>query len=80
MEAAPHRKPVVVGHYPVADELRALGFRWLEPDQPEALAAALARPDDDVLETNLRLMRQHCSYEAMRAGLAKVLADAGWLR
>ncbi len=79
MEAAPHRKPVVVGHYPVADELRALGFRWLEPDDPDALAAAIAVPDTAALDTNLALARAHCSFGAMRDRLAAVLGEPGWL-
>ncbi|MEY2399385.1 MAG: mannosylglucosylglycerate synthase [Actinomycetota bacterium] len=30
IESAVHRKPLVVGHYPVLDELREFGFHWYE--------------------------------------------------
>ena len=79
MEAATHRKPVVVGHYPVADELRTLGFRWLEPARPDILAAALGSPDDAALDHNRALVGAHCSFDTMRDNLAGVLAAAGWL-
>jgi glycosyltransferase involved in cell wall biosynthesis len=79
MEAATHRKPVVVGHYPVADELRTLGFRWLEPARPDILAAALGSPDDAALDHNRALVGAHCSCDTMRDNLAGVLAAAGWL-
>jgi glycosyltransferase involved in cell wall biosynthesis len=79
IEAAIHRKPVVVGHYPVAAELRGLGFQWLEPDQPDELAAAIDRPDPVALGANHAIAGRHFSYDAMRARLAALLADAGWL-
>ncbi len=79
IEAAIHRKPVVVGHYPVAAELRALGFRWLEPDDPEALRRALDRPPWEDLEVNHRLAQQHLTLDAQRTKLAALLTEAGWL-
>ena len=39
IEAALHRRPAVVGHYPVAEELRAFGFEWFDPDAPAELDA-----------------------------------------
>ena len=35
IESAVHRKPLVVGHYPVLDELRAFGFQWYDADNVE---------------------------------------------
>lgn len=78
IEAAVHRRPVVVGPYPVADELRALGFWWLPADDPVPLAGALADPDVDALERNHRLAREHCSIDRLRDSIAGLLTDAGW--
>ena len=46
IEAAIHRRPAAVGHYPAAEELRDLGFRWFEPTDPGALRRWLDAPDD----------------------------------
>ncbi len=86
VEAALHRRPVVVGHYPVAEELRALGFAWYGPDEPEAVAAGLADPDDpsagpggrlslnESLEHNRDVARRHLSTEAMTAEIEALFA------
>jgi glycosyltransferase involved in cell wall biosynthesis len=79
IEAAIHRRPAAVGHYPVAAELRALGFRWFEPDDAAALRRFLARPDDDLLEHNAGVARRHFSLATMRDHLRDLLDDAGWL-
>ncbi|MGE0879667.1 MAG: glycosyltransferase [Acidimicrobiia bacterium] len=81
-EAAIHRKPIVVGNYPVADELRPFGFWWLPPDDPEPLREALASPARfvDELEHNYALTRKHFSHEAMRSRIAELVAARGWAR
>jgi glycosyltransferase involved in cell wall biosynthesis len=79
IEAAIHRRPAAVGHYPVAEELRALGFRWFEPDGAPALERFLARPDEALLDTNEAVARRYFSFATMRDHLRALLDDAGWL-
>ena len=80
VEAAIFRRPVAVGHYPVAAELRGLGFRWFDPDDVDALRDWLrSGPDESLLDHNQRLAREHFSFESMRDELGTLLADAGWL-
>lgn len=78
IEAAIHRRPAAVGHYPVAEELRGLGFRWFEPDDPRSLHHWLDDPDPALLEHNAGVARRHLSLEAMTAGLRSVIDEAGW--
>ena len=80
LEAAVHRRPVVVGDYPAAAELRALGFRWLPADDAEPLRRALAEPAalDDDLSHNDALVRRHFSMAGLEATLADILGRAGW--
>ena len=78
IEAAIHCRPVAVGHYPVAEELRELGFRWLDPDRPDELAAALTSPPTTMLDTNHRLAVTRLSHERMTADIAELLASRGW--
>jgi glycosyltransferase involved in cell wall biosynthesis len=79
IEAAVHRRPVAVGRYPVAAELRALGFRWFEPDDAPMIDRFLAEPDPAMLDLNAALARRHFSLSAMRDHLRALLDDAGWL-
>ncbi|HEY8092737.1 MAG TPA: glycosyltransferase [Acidimicrobiales bacterium] len=81
IEAAIARRPVVVGPYPVADELRAMGFRWLPADDPGPLRRALAAPASmaDDLGHNHALARAHFSLGQLRDALEDLLGRAGWL-
>ncbi|MBA2496575.1 MAG: glycosyltransferase [Acidimicrobiia bacterium] len=79
VEAALHRRPAVVGRYPVADELRALGFRWFEPHDAEGVAAHLARPDPALLDANRAVAVRHLSLDRVTETLGAVLDEAGWL-
>ena len=77
IEAAVHRRPAVVGHYPVATELRQLGFGWYGPDDVDRLARALTDPDDPTagppghdssgtaIEANRRIVEREFSLEVM---------------
>jgi glycosyltransferase involved in cell wall biosynthesis len=78
IEAAIHLRPVAVGPYPVADELRALGFRWFAPDDVDAIARFLAMPDEELLEHNRDIAREHFSLGRVAADLAALLDGAGW--
>ena len=44
-----------MGPYPVADELRAFGFEWFDPDDSTGLDRFLSAPDDAMLERNRRI-------------------------
>ena len=77
VEAAVHGRPAVVGHYPVAAELRALGFGWFDPDDLAPLRAHLASGDDQLIEHNRRIVQQHLSMEVIATQIADLLAGMG---
>ncbi len=78
IEAAIHRRPVAVGPYPVAEELRALGFRWFDPTRPADLDAFLRAPDDALHDHNEALVRTHFGLDRLAADVRQLLAEAGW--
>lgn len=78
IEAAIHRRPVAVGPYPVADELRQLGFQWFDPDEPGALDAFLASPDEALHDANAAVTRAHLGLDRVHADLRRLLDEAGW--
>jgi glycosyltransferase involved in cell wall biosynthesis len=78
VESAVHRRPLAIGDYPVAAELRRYGFRWFPADDPTPLAAWLARPDASLLDHNADVARRHFSMDALGARLDRLLREAGW--
>ena len=79
VEASIHRVPVAVANYPVAAELRALGFEWFPTDDAEPLRTALRVGDNDRIERNRKVAIKHLSLPVMTEAIAALLADAGWL-
>jgi hypothetical protein len=68
-----HRRPIAVGPYPVADELRPFGFVWFPTDDVGALAAFLGDPDESVHDVNAAVVREHFSLARLRADLVRLL-------
>ena len=82
VEAALARRPAAVGPYPVADELRALGFQWFDTDEPGPLRTWLSAPVNErveLLDHNQQVATTELSTDRMAAGLEALLSEAGWL-
>ena len=77
IEAAVWHRPAIVSHYPVAEELRQLGFEWFDPDNLDPLRQHLAAGDEDLLGHNRRVVEQHLSMEVIGTQVADLLADMG---
>jgi glycosyltransferase involved in cell wall biosynthesis len=65
VESALHRRPLAIGAYPVATELRRFGFFWFDAGDPVAAAGKVARwlaqPDPKLLDRNQQVARQRFS-------------------
>jgi glycosyltransferase involved in cell wall biosynthesis len=65
VESALHRRPLVVGDFPVARELGALGFRWFTTGDVDVLREHLLDPDPALLDHNEAVARRHFGMDAL---------------
>ena len=75
VESAVHRRPLLIGPYPVAAELAAFGFRWFGLGEVDALGAWLDAPDPTLLDHNLAVADAHFAVRDLPDRLARVLPD-----
>lgn len=75
IESALARRPLAIGDYPVARELRAFGFEWFGADDAGAAAldAFVRDPDSALLARNHAIARQHFAIEDLPMELSHVL-------
>ena len=59
VESAVYRRPLAIGDYPVAEELRAFGFQWFSAREHDAVRAWLRDPDPALLDHNAEIARRH---------------------
>ncbi len=71
IESALYRRPLAIGSYPVAAELRRYGFSWFDAADPAPAARWLASPDPNLLDRNQRVARMRFST----ANLTEKLGD-----
>jgi glycosyltransferase involved in cell wall biosynthesis len=75
LEAAIHRRPLVVADYPVLQELRGFGFVWFSVDDPDPLRGFLAYPDRTLLDVNADIARSYFSPQILDARLDLLLRE-----
>jgi len=73
VESAVHRRPLLIGPYPVATELAAFGFRWFGLDDLASINAWLREPNDALLDHNWLVADTHFSDRHLPSRLARVL-------
>lgn len=78
IESAVYRRPLAVTWYPVLDELRAFGFRWLDVDDVDGVRTFLRSPDQAMLEANFAIADRHFSLRALPDRLAALFEAQGW--
>jgi mannosylglucosylglycerate synthase len=76
VEGSAHGRPVVVGSYPVAGELRDLGFRW--GDLAETTAAGRVPDRDFDLSHNKAIVARHLDLADLPGELGSLLGSRGW--
>jgi glycosyltransferase involved in cell wall biosynthesis len=74
VESATHRRPLAIGPYPVAAELRRFGFSWFDAQRPEALGAWLDSPDWSTIEHNAAVARRFFDIASLPDRLSRLVA------
>jgi mannosylglucosylglycerate synthase len=77
VEASLHLRPVAVGRYGTGQELRALGFKWLDANDHGGVADWLAQPQNTILLHNRSTARTHLNLHQLPRYLAGLIRRVG---
>jgi glycosyltransferase involved in cell wall biosynthesis len=80
IESVIARRPLIVGHYPVLDEILTHGFEVFSVHEPEALAKWLSDPDPGILDRNLERARAHYASSDLPGRIDDAFRAHGWER
>jgi len=80
VEATIARRPLAVARYPALDELIAFGLRLFSVDDPAAVTAWLAAPDEAMLDANIATLRPELDLMSLPERLDALFAAVGWER
>lgn len=74
VESATYRRPLAIGPYPVATEIRSFGFRWFDLGDPVPLARWLSNHDPELVEHNVGIARESFAITDLPGQLGEWLA------
>jgi glycosyltransferase involved in cell wall biosynthesis len=77
LESVTHRRPLAAYPYPVLEEISAFGFRFFGLDDVGSIAKFLNEPDEELLEHNAIIAREHFNVADLPARLAALLETLG---
>jgi len=75
VESIAQRRPLALGNYPVASEIRAMGFAFFDPLEPAGLESFLSSPDQSLLEENRVLAGAHFDIATLPAAIDDLLTS-----
>ena len=75
LESVTHRRPLIIGPYPVAEELASFGFDWFSLGDMDRLDQWLVSPDPALLDQNLAVARAHFALDDLPGRIAGILPE-----
>ena len=83
IESAIYSRHCIVSDYPVAEELRALGFKWFRESELDELKKLLQNTEknNSILENNFKIAKENLSMETIQAQLKELIKQLGfWIK
>jgi hypothetical protein len=77
IESVTHQRPLALFPYPVAKEIMAFGFRFFDLVDVTTIATELSSPNEEYLENNLTIAKEHFNLATLPERLEVLLASFG---